>query len=154
NSTQNINIGQRPGFPGNFNFNGRIDEVRIYSRALTQAEIQVDMNTPVGAAADPVPPTTPTNVTATAITGNQVDLTWSPSTDNVGVTGYRLVRCIGATCGEFVHLASVPDTMYTDFNVTPNTTYRYEVRATDAVGNQSPYSAPVVVTTLSTISGL
>jgi Concanavalin A-like lectin/glucanases superfamily/Bacterial Ig domain/Cadherin-like domain len=29
-------------------FRGRIDEIRIYNRALTQAEIQVDMNTPVG----------------------------------------------------------------------------------------------------------
>ena len=29
-------------------WNGLIDEVRIYSRALTQAEIQTDLNTPVG----------------------------------------------------------------------------------------------------------
>ncbi|MEK7314842.1 MAG: LamG-like jellyroll fold domain-containing protein [Candidatus Eisenbacteria bacterium] len=42
----NAAIGRRSG--GNFNyFNGVIDEVRIYSRALTQAEIQADMNTPL-----------------------------------------------------------------------------------------------------------
>ena len=35
---------------GNFEFNGRIDDVRIYSRALTAAEIQADMNTPLGSA--------------------------------------------------------------------------------------------------------
>jgi hypothetical protein len=29
-------------------FQGRIDEVRIYNRALSQTEIQTDMNTPVG----------------------------------------------------------------------------------------------------------
>ena len=29
-------------------FNGRIDEVRVYNRALSATEIQTDMNTPVG----------------------------------------------------------------------------------------------------------
>ena len=48
NSSDNVNIGQRPGLPGTFNFNGLIDDVRIYSRALTQAEIQNDMLTPLG----------------------------------------------------------------------------------------------------------
>ena len=46
NSTSNVNIGQRAGNPDNFN--GRIDEVRMYSRALTAAEVQTDMNTPLG----------------------------------------------------------------------------------------------------------
>ena len=45
NSPSNVNIGQRAS--GNFSFNGRIDDVRIYSRALTQTEIQLDMNTPL-----------------------------------------------------------------------------------------------------------
>ena len=38
-------------------FQGRIDEIRIYNRALTQAEIQTDMNTPVGSSAPNTPPT-------------------------------------------------------------------------------------------------
>ena len=50
NSSANVNIGRRP--TGSFNFNGRIDDVRIYNRALTQTEIQADMNTPVGGGAD------------------------------------------------------------------------------------------------------
>jgi glucose/arabinose dehydrogenase len=41
-----VNIAQRSGFPGLFNFLGTIDEVHIFNRALTAAEIQVDMNTP------------------------------------------------------------------------------------------------------------
>jgi Concanavalin A-like lectin/glucanases superfamily len=45
NSAANVNIGQRTG---GYYFNGIIDDVRIYNRALTQAEIQADMNTPVG----------------------------------------------------------------------------------------------------------
>jgi glucose/arabinose dehydrogenase len=47
-STQGVKIGQRAGLAG-FGFNGRIDDVRIYPRALTTAEIQTDMNTPLGA---------------------------------------------------------------------------------------------------------
>jgi hypothetical protein len=46
----NVNLGRRTG---GYYFNGRIDEVRIYNRALTQAEIVADMNTPLGA---PPPP--------------------------------------------------------------------------------------------------
>jgi hypothetical protein len=48
NSSANVNIGRRPT-GSTFNFNGRIDDVRIYNRALTPAEIQTDMNTPVAA---------------------------------------------------------------------------------------------------------
>ena len=46
NSNQNVNLGRRPGVPGTFNFAGVLDDVRIYNRALTQAEIQSDMATP------------------------------------------------------------------------------------------------------------
>ena len=47
NSTVNVNIGRRTGNHGYY-FNGVIDNVRLYNRPLTQAEIQTDMNTPVG----------------------------------------------------------------------------------------------------------
>ncbi len=45
NSAVNVNIGRRTG---GFYFDGVIDEVRIYNRALSAAEIQSDMNIPVG----------------------------------------------------------------------------------------------------------
>jgi hypothetical protein len=48
NSTANVNIGRRPGL-NNFNFNGLIDDVRIYNRALTAGEVLTDMNTPADA---------------------------------------------------------------------------------------------------------
>jgi PKD repeat protein len=44
-SVQNANIGRRSG---GFYFKGAIDDVRIYNRALSLSEIQLDMNTPVG----------------------------------------------------------------------------------------------------------
>jgi hypothetical protein len=40
----NVNIGQRTGYPGTFNFRGRIDEVHVFNRALSAAEVRDDMN--------------------------------------------------------------------------------------------------------------
>src|SRR5206468_3119683 len=57
NSAVNVNIGRRSG---GYYFNGIIDEMRIYNRALSQAEIQADMNTPIGGLPPPTPTPTPT----------------------------------------------------------------------------------------------
>jgi hypothetical protein len=46
NAAFNVNIAQRTGAPGSFNFLGKIDEVHIFNRALTAAEIQTDMDLP------------------------------------------------------------------------------------------------------------
>jgi hypothetical protein len=54
NATVNVNIGRRTSLYGGYYFNGVIDDVRIYNGALSQAEIQADINTPVGS-----PPPTP-----------------------------------------------------------------------------------------------
>src|SRR5213079_1596625 len=132
------------------NFAGRIDEVRIYNRALTAAEIQADMNTGVGSApADTQPPTTPSNLTATAVSGSQINLNWTASTDDVGVTGYRVERCQGAGCTSFAPIATAGGTTYSDTGLGANTTYTYRVRATDAAGNPSGYSEVASATTLS-----
>ena len=49
NAPVNVYIGKRTSlYGGGFCFNGVIDDVRIYNRALSQGEIQADMNTPVG----------------------------------------------------------------------------------------------------------
>ena len=69
-------------------FAGRIDEVRIYNRALSAAEIQNDMNNPLIAPPDGQPPSAPGNLVATALGVSQVHLSWTASTDNVGVAGY------------------------------------------------------------------
>jgi cellulose 1,4-beta-cellobiosidase len=69
-----------------------------------------------------------------------VKLSWSASTDDVGVTGYRVYR-------EGVVIATVGFTNYTDLAVASRTRYRYAVSALDAVGNESPLSSTVKVTT-------
>ena len=46
-SSLDVEIGQRPGTPGAYQFNGRIDDVRIADHAITQSQIQTDMATPL-----------------------------------------------------------------------------------------------------------
>jgi glucose/arabinose dehydrogenase/predicted phage tail protein len=129
-------------------FQGLIDEVRIYNRALTQAEIQSDMANPIlPTALDTTPPSTPTGLSATAVGGSQINLSWTASTDNVGVAGYRVERCQSADCTNFAQVATPAGATYNDTGLAPSTTYRYQVRAIDGAGNLSPYSEIASATT-------
>lgn len=90
---------------------------------------------------DTTPPTAPTGLTTTAASDTQINLSWTASTDNVGVTGYKVERCPGAACANFAQIATPTATTFNDTGLTPSTSYSYRVRATDAAGNLSPYSA-------------
>ncbi len=132
-------------------FAGAIDELRVYNRALTLSEIQVDMNARVVApVADSAPPSTPTALTAVPFTGTEIQLTWPASTDNVAVTGYRVERCRGAGCQSFVQIATASGPFYDDTGLARNTSYTYRVRAADAGGNTSLSGPTASATTLST----
>jgi hypothetical protein len=131
-------------------FNGLIDEVRVYNRALTATEIQADMVVPLGATGpDTTPPSAPTGLSANGSSSSLIQLSWSPSTDNVGVTLYGLERCQGSTCTDFSQFATVmaPATTLDDNGLLAGTSYRYRVRAFDAAQNPSPYSNVASVTT-------
>ena len=99
-----------------------------------------DLQVYAGAGADTTPPTAPGNLTATGHTANSVSLSWSPSTDNVAVTGYQ-IRQAGTV------VASTAASTYTVTGLTPSTTYAFTVTARDAAGNISPASNSVTVTT-------
>ena len=72
-----------------------IDEVRIYNTALTPTQIQTDQTTPITPTGpDTTPPTQPGTLSANAISAGEVDLAWGASSDNVGVTGYQVERCL------------------------------------------------------------
>ncbi|MFL6206425.1 MAG: metallophosphoesterase, partial [Acidimicrobiales bacterium] len=89
---------------------------------------------------DTVSPTTPSGLTATAVSANQVDLAWTASVDNVGVDHYVITR-------NGVQLAAAPTgTFFSDTTVVPNTAYTYTVAAVDAVPNVSQPSNTASVT--------
>ncbi len=146
NSTVNVNIGRRTG---GYYFNGVIDEIRIYNRALSVAEIQSDMNSPLGVTPPPpdtIPPTAPSNLTATPASSSQINLSWTASTDNVGVTGYLVERCTDM-CSTYTQIAAPTTTTFNDSGLAVGTTYGYRVRAIDVAGNLSSYSNAVTATT-------
>jgi fibronectin type 3 domain-containing protein len=88
----------------------------------------------------PTAPGTPV-AQATAATPNSVQLSWTPSTDNVAVTGYNVYRD-----GTLI-IAGVGSAATADVTVHDNTTYSYTVRAVDAAGNLSAPSAATSITT-------
>ncbi len=99
--------------------------------------------------ADTTPPSAPASLTAKAISGTIISLTWPAATDNVAVTGYKVERCLGASCTTFTQIATPTGTAYIDSGHAAGMTFRYRVRATDAAGNLGPYSAIASATTSS-----
>jgi fibronectin type 3 domain-containing protein len=94
--------------------------------------------------ADIIPPTTPKGVTASAASTSRVKVSWTASSDDGRVAGYKVVRVQG-TRKLIVGSSLTP--AYIDNTVVANTTYYYGVSAYDATGNQSYISAAAKVTT-------
>ncbi len=92
------------------------------------------------ASPDSQAPSVPAGLTATAASPTRVDLTWSPSTDDVGVTRYTVYR-------NGTSLGTSASASFSDTAAAPGTTYSYTVDAVDAAGNRSAPSAPASVTT-------
>jgi len=93
-------------------------------------------------------PTAPANLQATAVNSKQINLTWTASTDNVGVAAYDIYRAVGS--GTPIKVGSVSTLTYGDTGLTANTKYSYYVVARDAAGNISGPSATVTAQTPTT----
>ena len=94
---------------------------------------------------DTTAPTAPTSLTASGTTQTTTNLSWTASTDNVGVTGYD-IYLNGAL------LSSSTTTSFAVTGLTASTTYSFTVKAKDAAGNVSAASNAVSVTTLAPVS--
>ena len=88
------------------------------------------------------PPTVPTILTGSAASATQVNLTWSTSSDPIGVSGYDVYRN-----GVLLTSSPVTTTSYTDSTASPGSTYQYTVDARDGAGNVSNQSTPFQVIT-------
>ena len=91
-------------------------------------------------AVDTQAPSVPANVTATAVFSTQINISWNPSTDNIGVAGYKLYKN-----GNLV--ATISKTNYSDTGLSASTTYTYSVSAYDVAGNVSGQSIQATATT-------
>ncbi len=90
---------------------------------------------------DSTAPSVPTNLVATAVSSSQIDLSWTASTDVVGVTGYQVFK-------DSVFLATSTGTTYSSTGLSPETAYTYTVTAFDSSLNISAQSNPATATTL------
>src|SRR2546426_1964121 len=107
---------------------------------------EAETSTSNGAGATPsvdtTAPSMPTGLTGATAGSTGASLSWSASTDNVGVTAYILLR-------NGVQVATPATASFGDTGLSAATTYSYTVAARDAAGNISPNSTSVSVTTAS-----
>jgi chitodextrinase len=94
----------------------------------------------LAAGGDVQAPTVPSNVKAAAISSSRIDISWTASTDNTGVAGYKVYRNGTLT-------AITTTTNHSDTGLSPSTAYSYSVASYDAAGNNSAQSAKVSATT-------
>jgi chitodextrinase len=89
---------------------------------------------------DTAAPTSPSGLSATAISASQINLAWRASSDKFGVAGYRVLR-------NGVRVATTSATAYADTGLSAATRYTYSVAAFDRAGNVSPPSPAASATT-------
>jgi chitodextrinase len=99
---------------------------------------EISFSVPVSS--DVTPPTVPTDLVVTPVSSKQIDLSWTTSTDDVGVIGYRIYR-------EGNQIGISATNSYSDTGLIGDTTYTYSVSAFDAAMNVSSQSAQVSATT-------
>ena len=92
---------------------------------------------------DTTTPTVPTNLSGTAVSSSQITLSWTASTDNVGVTSYSVSR-------NGTKVGTPTTTSFSDTGLSASTTYVYTVSSSDAAGNLSAPSTSAGVTTQQT----
>ncbi|PHS61951.1 MAG: peptidase S8 [Flavobacterium sp.] len=109
--------------------------------SFTYGEVEDYTVNIIGGNSDTEAPTVPSNLTASNTTQTTTDLSWTASTDNVGVTGYDIYQ--GTTV-----IGTTASTSYTVTGLSASTTYSFTVVAKDAAGNESAASNSVSVTTI------
>ena len=130
-------IGSNPG--GKRPWHGKIDEVLLYDRALSAAEIDSLFH---AVADDPSPPGAPADLAVILATASRIDLTWSSASDpESGISFYNIFRDGG-------HAGSPAATFFSDAGLEEDTEYLYEVSAVNGAGLEGPRSLPLLATTL------
>ena len=93
-----------------------------------------------GTTADTTAPSTPNGLTSSNITATSATVSWTASTDNIAVTGYKILR-------NGTQVGTSTTTSYNLTGLTAGTTYSITVQAYDAAGNNSAISTALSLTT-------
>jgi len=133
-----------------------LDDLRIYNRALAAVDITELYTQGTAPPPDTEAPTSPTNLALQVNSASQINLSWTASTDNVGVTNYKVYRCQGTGCTPTTNISSPTPISFQDTGLTANTSYTYQVSAQDAATNESTKSTSQQATTqqTTTVPGL
>ena len=107
---------------------GSVDDVRVYSRALTTSDLTALANPPAVSA-----PAAPTALSGTAASSTQVNLAWTNNA--VDQTGFTIFRSTDGSTFRQAGQVGATITTYQDGGLTAGLTYFYRVRATNAVGD-------------------
>ena len=108
--------------------------------AVTGSHTVSNFTISASVALDTIAPTVPVGLSASPVSTTQINLTWSASSDAVGVAGYTIYR-------EGAEIASTDTSSYSDIGLSASSSYAYSLAAFDAAGNYSNQSAAVTATT-------
>ena len=115
--------------------------VQAHDAAGNSSSQATAINPTTTACPDTTPPTTPTGLTVSTITQSSMTFSWSASTDNVRVAGYKVYRNGTQVATSYSNL------IYWASGLPCGTTYTFSVNAFDPAGNNSPQATPVSGTT-------
>lgn len=119
---------------------GQIDEVKFYNYARSPAEIAAE-------ATDVTDPDPPTNLTLSVVSPVQINASWSPGFDAIGIINHKVYTCSGAACTPANPVTIGNVTTHPLTGLTASTLYRVQVSALDAAGNESTLTTPEEATT-------
>ena len=115
-------------------------------RQETQSWDQGILEALIPSGGDIDPPSTPTGLTATAISSSQINLNWNDNTES-DLANYRVYRSTSAS-GTYTYISQTTTSSYSSTGLSASTTYYYKVSAVDTSSNESPQTSYVSATTL------
>ncbi len=119
---------------------GELDDIALYGTALNVLDVQnLYRGIGDGSGVDTTAPSAPTNLRSDAASESTVRLRWNASTDDTGVSLYRVYRG-GQLLGE------TAKAVFIDSSISAGDAYTYTVVAVDASGNASQPSLPLAFT--------
>lgn len=113
--------------------------IKAYDKAGNYSEQSNSIS--VSTIPDKTAPSPPEGLKASSVTVTEVNLTWSPASDNVAVKGYDIIR-------DGIKIGTTSKTSYCSKSLFPGKSYTYTVRASDISGNISGNSSPLTVATM------